>query len=239
VAFVVVELRHRAPLIRLGIFRNRSVTSSNAVGLLIGASLFAMFFFISLYLQQVLGYSAIKTGISYLPLAFGIIFSAGAASQLVTRVGPKPVLVGGLVLTAIGLVLFTRVSADGGYASDVLLPSVIVALGLGFSFVPLTISAVAGVRGDEAGLASGLINTAQQVGGALGLAILSTIANTRTNHVLASSHGHDVKNALTEGFQSAFAVGAGFAIAGVLLALFLVRHVRPDEVSAEPVPVGA
>jgi EmrB/QacA subfamily drug resistance transporter len=239
-AFVVIELRHRAPLIRLGIFRNRSVTSSNAVGLLVGASLFSMFFFISLYLQQVLGYSAIKTGVSYLPLAFGIIISAGAASQLVTRVGPKPVLVFGLVLVAVGLVLFTRVSAHGGYASDVLLPSVIVAFGLGFSFVPLTISAVAGVEGSEAGLASGLINTAQQVGGALGLAILSTIANTRTSHALASAHGRpDVKHALTEGFQSAFAVGAGFAIAGVVLALFLVRHVRPEEVSAEALPAAA
>jgi MFS family permease len=237
--FVVIELRRRHPLIRLGIFRNRSVTSSNAVGLLVGASLFSMFFFISLYLQQVLGFSAIKSGISYLPLAFGIIFAAGAASQLVTRLGPKPVLVAGLVFISAGLLLFTRVSAGGSFAGDVLLPSVIVAFGLGFSFVPLTISAVAGVDGSESGLASGLINTAQQVGGALGLAILSTVANTRTSHVLASSHGHDAKNALTEGFQSAFAVGAGFAIAGVFLALFLVRNVRVEEIEAQAVPAAA
>src|SRR5581483_12479711 len=228
----------------LGIFRNRSVTSSNAVGLLIGASLFAMFFFISLYLQQVLGYSAIKTGVSYLPLAFGIIFSAGAASQLVTRVGPKPVLVGGLVLTAIGLVLFTRVSPHGGYVSDVLLPSVIVALGLGFSFVPLTISAVAGVHGDEAGLASGLINTAQQVGGALGLAILSAIATARTNHVIADGvHSHAA--ALTAGFHTAFLVGAGFALAAALLAVVMISsadsraHARAASAEGEVAPVPA
>jgi predicted MFS family arabinose efflux permease len=239
-AFVIVELRRRDPLIRLGIFRNRSVTSSNVVGLLVGASLFSMFFFISLYLQQVLGYSALRSGVSYLPLAFGIIIAAGTASQLVTRLGPKPVLIFGMVLISIGLILFTGVSAHGSFGADVLLPSIVVAFGLGFSFVPLTISAVAGVQGSEAGLASGLINTAQQVGGALGLAILSTIANTRTTHVLASAHGRpDVKHALTEGFRSAFAVGAGFAIAGAILAVFLVRHVRPSEVAAEPVPVGA
>jgi EmrB/QacA subfamily drug resistance transporter len=239
-AFVIIELRRRDPLIRLGIFRNRSVTSSNVVGLLVGASLFSMFFFISLYLQQVLGYSALRSGVSYLPLAFGIIIAAGTASQLVTRIGPKPVLIFGMVLISIGLILFTRVSAHGSFASDVLLPSVVVAFGLGFSFVPLTISAVAGVEGSEAGLASGLINTAQQVGGALGLAILSTIANTRTIHVLAAAHGRpDVKHALTEGFQSAFAVGAGFAIAGAVLALVLVRHVPPSEVAADGVPAAA
>ncbi|MCW3066090.1 MAG: drug resistance transporter, EmrB/QacA subfamily [Solirubrobacterales bacterium] len=239
-AFVVIEQRRRDPLIRLGIFRNRSVTSSNVVGLLVGASLFSMFFFISLYLQQVLGYSALRSGVSYLPLAVGIIVAAGTASQLVTRLGPKPVLVFGLLLVSVGLILFTGVSPHGSFGSDVLLPSVVVAFGLGFAFVPLTISAVAGVAGSEAGLASGLINTAQQVGGALGLAVLSTIANTRTNHVLASAHGRpDVKNALTEGFKSAFTVGAGFAIAGVVLALLVVRHVPPSEVAADGVPVAA
>jgi EmrB/QacA subfamily drug resistance transporter len=240
VAFVVIELRRRDPLIRLGIFRNRSVTSSNAVGLLVGASLFSMFYFISLYLQQVLGNSAIRTGVSYLPLAICIILSAGVASQLVTRLGPKPVLILGLVLVSLGLVLFTGISPHGSFGSDVLAASMIAGAGLGFSFVPLTISAVAGVTGSESGLASGLINTSQQVGGALGLAILSTIANTRTNHVIAAAHGRpDVNHALTEGFQSAFAVGAGFAVAGAILALFLVRHVRPSEVSAEAVPAAA
>ncbi len=226
-SFVVVELRTRYPLMPLTIFRNRSVASADAVALLVGASLFSMFFFISLYLQQVLGQSALDAGLSYLPLAFAIIFSAGAASQLVTRVGPKPVLVAGLTFTTVGLVLFTQISPNGSFAGDVLLPSVIVAIGLGLSFVSLTITAVAGVSHDEAGLASGLLNTAQQVGGALGLAVLLSVAISTT-----SDSGAQGRVALTEGFQAAFAVGAGFAALGVILALLVVPHVRPQDVAA-------
>jgi EmrB/QacA subfamily drug resistance transporter len=238
--FVAWELRTRFPIMPLQIFRNRNVASADGVALLVGASLFSMFFFISLYLQQVLGYDALKAGLCYLPLAFSIIVSAGVASQLVTKVGSKPIMVGGLVLTAIGLLLFTRVDANGSFGSDVLLPSIIVALGLGFTFVPMTITAVAGVTPNEAGLASGLINTAQQVGGALGLAILSSIATSRTSSVLSSSPPgpQALPNALTEGFQVAFAVGAGFAILGVLLALVVVPHVRAEEVQPEA-PVAA
>jgi predicted MFS family arabinose efflux permease len=195
-----------------------------------------MFFFISLYLQQVLRFSALDAGLAYLPLAFTIIISAGAASQLVTRVGPKPILVLGLVLTTIGLLLFTRISADGSFAGDVLIPSIVVAAGLGFSFVPLTITAVAGVTHNEAGLASGLINTAQQVGGALGLAILSSVANSRISDGLGSGDGP--AKALTEGFQIAFAVGAGFALVGVVIALFAVPRVAREELPQE-VAVGA
>jgi EmrB/QacA subfamily drug resistance transporter len=238
-AFVVTELRTRSPIMPLSIFRNRNVSSANAVALLVGASLFSMFFFISLYMQQVLGYSALKAGISYLPLAVSIIISAGAASALVNRVGPKLVLTAGMALVAVGLLLFTQVSAGGGFASDVLVPSVIVAVGLGFAFVPLMIIAVAGISDAEAGLASGLINTAQQVGGALGLAILSTVATTRTSHVLAGGAGDpgSVTNALTEGFQAAFAVGAGFAIFGVILAAIVVPRVRKEHLQEVPVAV--
>jgi EmrB/QacA subfamily drug resistance transporter len=235
-AFVVVELRIvRHPVMPLQIFRNRNVASADAVALLVGASLFSMFFIISLYLQRVLGFSALEAGLAYLPLAFTIIFSAGAASQLVTRAGPKPVLVLGLVLTAIGLLWFSRVSVGGGYVGDVLFPSLIVAAGLGFSFVPLTIVAVAGVTHDEAGLASGLINTAQQVGGALGLAVLSSIANSRARDVLGAGPPNpaEIPNALTEGFQIAFAVGAGFALLGVLLALVAVPRVSREAASQE------
>ena len=132
-----------------------------------------MFFFISLYMQQVLGYSPIKSGFSYLPLALTIIVSAGVASQLTTRVGFKPVLATGLVFIAAGLVWFAQVSVGGGFVGDVLGPSLLAAIGLGISFVPVTIAAVSGVEEREAGLASGLINTSQQVGGALGLALLS------------------------------------------------------------------
>ena len=244
VAFVVIELRTRHPLMPLSIFRNRNVASADAVALLVGASLFSMFFFISLYLQQVLGDSALTAGLSYLPLALSIIFSAGAASQLVTRLGPKPVLVAGLTFTTAGLLLFTQVSAGGSYASDVLIPSVIVAIGLGLSFVSLTITAMSGVTHHEAGLASGLLNTAQQVGGALGLAVLSSIAAARTSDVLAGAgpgrpSADAVRGALTEGFQSAFAVGAGFAALGVVLALLVVPHVRGERLQEAVEPVAA
>jgi EmrB/QacA subfamily drug resistance transporter len=224
--FVVVEARSRSPLVPLGFFRNRTPTVAQGIGLLLGASLFAMFFFLSLYLQQVLGYSALEAGVGYLPLAFGIILSAGAASQLVERVGVKPVLTAGLVLAVAGMLLFSGVQPNGGYVSDVLIPSVVVAVGLGLAFVPLTIAAVAGVSGAEAGLASGLINTSQQVGGALGLAVLSTVAASRTDDVMRAAHGaaDALPRALTEGFQSAFTVGALFAVAGIVLSVALLRH---------------
>ena len=162
IAFLVIELRSRHPLMPFSIFRLRTLRGANIVGLLIGMSLFSMFFFISLYLQNVLHYSPIKTGISYLPLAVGIIISAGAASQLVTRLGFKPPLIAGMLLIAGGLLWFSQVPATGGsYAADVLGPSLLAAVGLGFSFVPVTIAAVTGTKPHEAGLASGLINTSQ------------------------------------------------------------------------------
>ncbi len=221
VAFLVIELRHRYPLMPFSIFRLRTLRGANIVGLLIGMSLFSMFFFISLYLQDVLHYSPIKTGVAYLPLAVGIILSAGAASQLVTRVGFKAPLILGLLLIAGGLLWFSQVPPDGSFAADVLGPSLLAAVGLGFSFVPVTIAAVTGTDPHEAGLASGLINTSQQVGGALGLAILATIANSRTQSLFhAGVHSSAV--ALTKGFDRAFLVGAGFAIVGAILAAVLI-----------------
>ena len=222
VVFVAVELRSEAPLVPFRIFRLRTLTGANVVGLLVGASLFSMFFFISLYMQQVLGFSAIKAGFSYLPLALTIIASAGIASQLVTRLGYKPVLLAGLAFIAAGLVWFAQVSVGGAYASDVLGPSILAAIGLGFSFVPVTIAAVAGVDEREAGLASGLINTSQQIGGALGLAVLATVANSRTEDVLAGG-GASLPEALTDGFRAAFLVGAGFAVLGIILGSILIR----------------
>jgi EmrB/QacA subfamily drug resistance transporter len=221
-AFGVIESRSRKPLVPFSIFRLRTLRGSNVVGLLIGMSLFAMFFFISLYLQQVLGYSALKAGLAYLPLAIFIIISAGLASQLVTKIGFKPTLIVGLLFVTAGLGWFSQVSAPGGsYVGDVLFPSLLAAIGLGLSFVPVTIGAVTGTKPDEAGLASGLINTSQQVGGALGLAILSAIANSRTEHVLSGGEGNPLV-ALTEGFQMAFLVGAGFAALAAVLAAVLV-----------------
>ncbi len=221
-AFVVIELRSKAPLMPFRIFRLPTVTGANVTGLLIGASLFSMFFFISLYMQQVLGYSAIHAGLSYLPLAVSIIITAGVASQLVTRIGFKPVLLAGLLLVAAGLVWFSQVPTHGAYLSDILGPSLLAGIGLGASFVPVTIAAVTGVKDHEAGLASGLINTAQQIGGALGLAVLATIADSRTSNLLSTHHG-PLKYALTQGFHTAFLTGAGFAVLGFALCLILIR----------------
>ena len=232
IAFVAIELRERQPLMPFSIFRLRTLRGANIVGLLIGMSLFSMFFFISLYLQNVMHYSPIKTGISYLPLAAGIIISAGLASQLVTRVGFKPPLIAGMVLIAGALIWFSRVPGVGGsYLGDVLGPSLLAALGLGLAFVPVTIAAVTGTQPKEAGLASGLINTSQQVGGALGLAILATVANSQTQ---SSTHAaiHNGAIALTKGFDRAFLVGAGFAIAGALLAALLIAS-RDSRAHAE------
>jgi EmrB/QacA subfamily drug resistance transporter len=222
-AFVVIELRSQAPLVPFRIFRLRTLRGANVVGILLGASLFSMFFFISLYMQQVLGYSPIHAGLSYLPLALMIIVAAGFGGQLVTRFGFKPILAVGLALVAVGLVWFSRVSVGGGFLTDILGPSVLAAIGLGLGFVTSTIAAVSGVKDDEQGVASGLINTSQQIGGALGLAVLSTIATTRTHDLMASG-GSSLAKALTGGFQSAFLGGAVIAALGVLATLILIRN---------------
>ena len=151
----LIELRSKAPLVPFSIFRIRTLTGANVVGLLTGASLFSMFFFISLYMQNVLGYRAIKAGLSYLPLAVSIIVAAGIASQLVTKIGFKPVLAAGMGFVAAGLAWFSQISPDGTYLGDILFPSLLAAVGLGFSFVPVTIAAMSGVVDREAGLAAG------------------------------------------------------------------------------------
>jgi EmrB/QacA subfamily drug resistance transporter len=220
--FVAIELRTPKPLVPFSIFRLRTLTGANVVGLLIGASLFSMFFFISLYMQQALGYSAIHAGLSYLPLALAIIVSAGIASQLVTRIGYKPVLAVGSLFIVAGLLWFSRVSVGGGFTTDILGPSLLAAVGLGFAFVTTTIAAVSGVEEKEAGLASGLINTSQQIGGALGLAVLSTVATSRTEDVM-STGSSGLAEGLTEGFQAAFLGGAIIGLLAFVMTLLLIR----------------
>ena len=215
-AFVAIELRSKSPVVPFRIFRLQTVTGANVVGLLIGGSLFSMFFFISLYMQQVLGYSAIKSGLSYLPLALTIIVAAGVASQLTTKIGFKPVLAAGMAFITGGLLWFSQVSPDGGYLTDILGPSLLAAIGLGLAFVTSTIAAVSGVADREAGLASGLINTSQQIGGALGLAVLATIANSVIGNAVSPA-------ALTDGYQSAFLAGAGIGALGFVATLVLIR----------------
>jgi EmrB/QacA subfamily drug resistance transporter len=219
--FYLIERRQKDPLVPFpGTFRMRTITGINVSAVLIAAALFSMFFFVSLYMQDVLGFSALKAGLAYLPLAGGIVLTAGASAPLVTRFGFKPVLMTGLTITAGGLLWFSRVHAGGSYVGDVLFPSLLAATGLGLAFVSMTVAAVSGVKPHEAGLASGLFNTSQQIGGALGLAILATIANTRTDHAVAAGKAAAV--ALTEGFQSAFLVAAAIAMAGAILATVLV-----------------
>jgi EmrB/QacA subfamily drug resistance transporter len=238
-AFVVIESRARQPLVPFRVFRIGSIAGANVTGLLTGAALFSMFFFISLYMQQILGFDALEAGLAYLPLALSIIVAAGVASQLVTRIGARPVLVGGLTMVFAGLVWFSQVSVGGSYVADVLFPSLLAGWGLGFAFVPVTIASQTGIGQSDAGLASGLINTAQQVGGALGLAVLATVANSTTNSAMQAAHGarSALPTALTDGFSDAFLVGAGIALAGVIVAALTIRGetVQPEvEEAHEP-----
>src|SRR5829696_7792366 len=246
--FYLIERRQKAPLVPFpGIFRMRTITGINVSAVLIAAALFSMFFFISLYMQNVLGFSALKAGLAYLPLALGIIVTAGASAPLVTRFGFKPVLVAGLLTTAAGLLWFSQVHVDGSFVGDILFPSLLAAIGLGLAFVSMTVAAVSGVEPHEAGLASGLINTSQQIGGALGLAILAAIANSRTDGLMQDAGGaaSALPNALTEGFQIAFIVGAGFAVLGAILSVTLIsgkesrRHAQAaqrGEIAVAPAP---
>lgn len=236
-AFVVIERRSASPLVPFRIFSNRTLTGANVTGLLVGASLFSMFFYISLYMQQTLGYDALKAGVAYLPLALTIIVAAGVASGLVTKIGFKPVLLAGLALVTVALVWFSRVSVDGSYLADILFPSVLAGAGLGFSFVPVTLAATHGTDEHDAGLASGLINTSQQVGGALGLAILSAVAASVTGDVVPGQPGS--VEALTDGFQSAFLTGAGLAALGFVAALTIIRGSDSRALIGQEVPQGA
>jgi EmrB/QacA subfamily drug resistance transporter len=232
-AFVAWELRTAEPLMRFGILRLRTVSGANVAGLVMGTAMFGMFLMLTLYMQQVLHYSAMKTGVAYLAVAATAIVWSALAAQLVTRVGVKPVLVAGMTALAAGLLYFTQVSVGGSYLGDLLPGFLLISIGIGFSFVPISIAALAGVQPAEAGLASGLINTSQQIGGALGIAALTSIATSTTNTKVAS--GSALSTALTDGFQSAFYGAAGVAILGILVALFVVRRRDlADAIAAEP-----
>jgi EmrB/QacA subfamily drug resistance transporter len=234
VSFVLIERRSNAPLVPFAFFRNVNVSAANATMFATGAAIIGLFYFLSLYLQKVLGYSAIKAGTSQLPLAVGIILAAGMAAPLVAHLGVRRVLIAGLALFAGGLVWFAQLPVHGSYLADLLGPSLLIALGLGFAFVPITILAETGVTDREYGLASGLLNTSQQIGGALGLAVLATIATTRSNH-LAASH-HPINQALTLGFHTAFLAAAGFVLLAIIAAASIgTRHVRRSQLP-QPAP---
>jgi EmrB/QacA subfamily drug resistance transporter len=231
-AFTLWEQRQRDPLMPFSIFRLQTLTAANVAGLIMGTVLFSMFLMLTLYMQQVLGYSPLKTGLGYLAVAGTAVLWANVAAAVVNRSGVKPALVFGMSMLTLGLVYFTQVSVDGSYWADLFPGFLILGIGIPFAFVPITIAALAGTKPEEAGLASGLINTTQQVGGALGIAVLSTIAVTTTDDAVARGTAAPV--ALTDGFVNAFWAGAAIAFAGVLVSLFLVREkdVRAEEATA-------
>jgi len=231
-AFVLIEQRAKAPLVRLSIFRIRSLLTANVVMFLAASGIFAMFFFNTLYLQRVLGYGPLKAGLAFLPFTAGIMVSAGLASQFAPRVGVRLIAAIGMILTTIGLLLLTQLPVDGSYVSNVLPAILLSSLGMGAVFMPLTLIATTGLKDEDQGLASGLFNTSQQIGGALGLAVLSTLAASKS-----ASAGGSSANALVVGFHWAFAGGAAVMLLGlvVLLALLRREHVALIEgQAAEP-----
>jgi EmrB/QacA subfamily drug resistance transporter len=236
-AFLWIENRSRSPLVPLGFFRRRTPTAANVIGLGLGTMVFGMFFLLSLYMQQVLGFSAMETGVGYLAVALTAVVASGISQALVTRAGVKPILTIGMLLLGGGLAYFTQVSVGGSYLADLLPGFLLIGVGLGFSFVPVSIAALAGIDGHDAGLASGLINTSQQIGGALGLAVLATVSTTRTENLLAD--GKDPATALTSGFQIAFWVGVGLAVASLIATLVALRRKDLEQVPGEAVPVPA
>ncbi len=237
-AFVVVELRTAVPLVRLSIFRIRSLLTANIAMFLAMSGMFAMFFFNTLYIQRVLGYGPLKAGLALLPFTAGIMLSAGVASQFAPRLGVRIVAGVGMVLAAGGLLLLTQLPVHGSYAANVLPSILLSSLGMGAVFMPLTLIATTGLDDEDQGLASGLFNTSQQIGGALGLAALSTLAASKT-----SSAGGSSTHALVVGFHWAFAGGAAVLVVAlaVMVALLRRRHVARIEEAAtrEPVVVGA
>jgi len=234
-AFVAHERRSRNPLVPVSIFRIKGLAAANVTQLITFSGLYSMFFFLSLYMQDVLGYSPVQTGLAYLPLTAGFMISAGIATPLVPRIGTKPVIVAGALVAAGGIYYLSSVPVHGAFLSD-LLPGIgIVAIGAGCVFTGVTTAATEGVPSDKAGIASGLLNASMQFGGALGLATLSAAATDRTNTVL--EHGGTVPIALTAGFQRAFLIGTGLLLVAALIA-FMASNTRANEPAArlESVP---
>ena len=241
VSFVVIELRSKAPLLPMRIFRLRTLTAANVTGFLVGSALFSQFFLLTLYMQQVLHYSAIETGVAYITLTLAIIIFAGIAQGIVTRVGVRWPMTFGLGLSAAALVLFTRLPVDGHYFWDIFPGFLLSGIGLAFAFVPMTIAALVGVREADAGIASGLINTSQQIGGAVGLAVATTIATTFTGRYVDSHAAVTAGSpaALNYGFEITFYVLAGLAALAAVLAAVLSsparrQSARPSSPSTRP-----
>jgi EmrB/QacA subfamily drug resistance transporter len=243
--FVVIERRSRAPLMRLSIFRVRTLAVADLVLLLVGSGLFGMFFFASLYVQEVLGYSPLRAGLAFLPVTAGIIIGAGLAQPLTRRLGLRALSVTGVLIAAAGLAVLTQLPVHGSYLGNLMSGLFPMSIGMGLTFVPITLLATGGLEGDDAGLASGLFNTAQQVGGSLGLAILSTLAASQTSSLLSSSHASAASAAgiaaRVSGYHVAFLAAALMLAAGGLILAFglRARHVRDLQTEISPIPVAA
>ena len=222
VAFLVIERTVQEPLMPFRIFRVRTVAGANVVGALLGAVIFSNFFLLTLYVQNVLGFSALKTGFTFVATAGTAVISAGVAQALTTRFGAKPIMTIGLILLTAGMVWYSQIPVDGSYASDLLPGYLMVGVGIAFAFVPVTIAALAGVAEREAGLASGLLNTSQQIGGAIGVAVASTVFTSRFDSLVGE--GKAVPVALTGGYRWAFWALVVFGVAAVIAAVTLIRR---------------
>ncbi|HET7507964.1 MAG TPA: MFS transporter [Solirubrobacterales bacterium] len=233
-AFVGREARAANPLVPLGIFRSRNLTGANVIQALMVAGMFGMFFLGALYLQRVLGFDSLEVGLAFLPVTAIIgTLSLGFSARLNLRFGPRATLLPGLLAIAAGLLLFSRISVDGSYVADVLPAMVLLGTGAGLSFPSVMSLAMSGVPREEAGLASGLVNTTLQVGGAIGLAVLATMSTNRTNDLLAEGTGEAA--ALTDGFQLAFLIGAGIAVLAIAVAATVLQS---PAASPEAEPTG-
>jgi EmrB/QacA subfamily drug resistance transporter len=236
-AFVVIEQRQRAPLVRLGIFTVRTVRSANVTMLLVASGLFAMFFFNTLYVQRVLGFSPLEAGLAFLPVTVGIGIGAGLSQPGVKRLGIRTTSIIGMTMATVGMLVLLTTDANGTYLGDVLPGLIPISIGMGLTFVPVTLLATSGVQHEDAGLASGLFNTAQQVGGALGLAILSTLAVNRTDNALGGLPGQPTAaqqgEALVTGFHAAFFGGAVFFVAGIIVMVTLLKREDVEQVDTD------
>jgi len=232
--FVLIETRSAEPLVRLSIFRVRSLLTANLAMFLAFSGMFAMFFFNALYLRQALGFGALKTGLAFLPFTGGIMISAGAASGLAPKIGVRPIAAVGMVLTVVAMVLFARMPAHGSYAIDLLPGLIIGSLGMGAIFMPITLMATTGLKNEDQGLASGLFNTSQQVGGALGLAILSTVATSHTSAAaLAEPRNPDSLPSIVHGWHYAFGGAAIFVALSLVVMVSLLRKHHVAQIQAE------
>ncbi|RNL62750.1 DHA2 family efflux MFS transporter permease subunit [Nocardioides marmoriginsengisoli] len=228
VAFVVIERNTSEPLLPPRVFTERNRAGAFLVSLLLGLALFGMFLFLVYYMQGTLHYSAVKSGLAFLPFSVGVVAGAGVASSLLPRIGPRPLMVGGTAAAAIGMALFAQITVDGSYLSTVLPAQIVVSVGMGLAFVALSSTALVGVEDHDAGVASALVNTTQQVGGSLGTALLNTIAATATANYISANGAGQVAEGLVHGYTVAFTWSLGALILATILSLALVTKQRPQ-----------